>query len=387
MDVKSQFQQQFPLSPRKFWKKIIGQLPHFVVGFIFFFVVALFIAFGIAAPGQEIQSITLTRAIAIFILAVGLDLIIPLLYAIYFRAYIRTYSYDCNDNFVTIKKGVFAPTEIHVQYQKIQDVYVDQDILDRAMGLYDVHIASATATSGIEAHIDGVDKIAAEGIKDFLLHKISENSTTPSSMPLSNSANPAVTPGTFSQNSASSQTFPINQNYFIAFALSQLITSFVTALVLTGILYIYGRRLSVFEYLGFDVSSIHFFFSALGLFLFIFLIGMVSRYIWLQNYYFEFYQDFLLIREGIFYRQERHVPYHSIQDITVQQSLFDRLFHLGTLRIENATANTLSQNPRARGRVPAIVIPGQSIENAQVLLEMLKNTISSGAAMQQKTGL
>jgi putative membrane protein len=90
----------------------------------------------------------------------------------YIKTYIHRYYYDCNDQFVTIKKGVFAPTEIHVQYQKIQDVYVDQDLLDRFMGIYDVHIASATVTSGIEAHIDGVDQPVAESIKNFMLAKI-----------------------------------------------------------------------------------------------------------------------------------------------------------------------------------------------------------------------
>ena len=59
------------------------------------------------------------------------------------------------------------PAQIHVQYGKIQDVYVDQDLLDRILGIYDVHISSATYSSGIEAHIDGVDKVGAEGLKNL----------------------------------------------------------------------------------------------------------------------------------------------------------------------------------------------------------------------------
>src|SRR6185503_6801296 len=66
-------------------------------------------------------------------------------------AYIQRYYYSADADFLTIKKGVIMPAEIHVQYRKIQDVYVDQDLTDRIFGIYDVHVASATATSAMEA--------------------------------------------------------------------------------------------------------------------------------------------------------------------------------------------------------------------------------------------
>jgi len=42
------------------------------------------------------------------------------------------------------------------------------------MGLYDVHLSSATVSSGIEAHIDGVEKPAADGLRKIILEKVSE---------------------------------------------------------------------------------------------------------------------------------------------------------------------------------------------------------------------
>lgn len=49
------------------------------------------------------------------------------------------------------------------------------------MGFCDVHIASATMSSGMEAHIDGVDQATAEGLKAYLLAGASAPSSSPQS--------------------------------------------------------------------------------------------------------------------------------------------------------------------------------------------------------------
>lgn len=78
---------------------------------------------------------------------------------------------------------------IRFQHERIQDVYVDQDLLDRIFGLYDVHLSSATVSSGMEAHIDGVEKQAAEDLRNILLQtvqqRISKNKGT--NIPANNS--------------------------------------------------------------------------------------------------------------------------------------------------------------------------------------------------------
>ena len=82
------------------------------------------------------------------------------------------YFYDLTNDFIVIRKGVLTPKEINVPYERVQDIYKDQDILDRIFGLYDVHISSATISSGLSAHIDGVEKPAAEGLRDLLLKTV-----------------------------------------------------------------------------------------------------------------------------------------------------------------------------------------------------------------------
>ena len=62
--------------------------------------------------------------------------------------------------------------ETILNYDKIQDVYMDQDLLDRIFSLWDVHVSTATVMSGAEAHIDGVNHDNALAIRELILSKI-----------------------------------------------------------------------------------------------------------------------------------------------------------------------------------------------------------------------
>ncbi|MFA6026892.1 MAG: PH domain-containing protein [Ignavibacteriaceae bacterium] len=181
---------QYPLSPRKFWKKILEKLSVMFIVVIFVFLFALIYFISVSAVTGNFNGL-----FAGGFIAVSLVIIIPaVLYSWYVQVYIKRYYFSANDSFITIKKGVFAPTEIHVQYQKIQDVYVDQDILDRILGIYDVHLASATVQSGIEAHIDGVNNENADALKNFLLNKIILQPNIPNSTIISKAVGQSTVP-------------------------------------------------------------------------------------------------------------------------------------------------------------------------------------------------
>ncbi len=90
----------------------------------------------------------------------------------YQKYYIKKYFYNMTDKFLIIRKGIFAPQEITVPLKRIQDVYVDQDIVDKLLDIYDVHISTATETSTERAHIDGVDKKIAEELRKRILDKL-----------------------------------------------------------------------------------------------------------------------------------------------------------------------------------------------------------------------
>lgn len=168
--AQSKTREQFPLSKKKILKKTINGVSVWIVATLIFYVP---FALGLVSNVETIGWLGwLTVGTIGFLLLVCVFVILPVY--LYQRWYYAVYFYDLTPDNVVIRKGPITPREITIPYERIQDVYVDQDILDRIFGLYDVHLSSATASSGMEAHIDGVEKQAADGLRAVLLQKISE---------------------------------------------------------------------------------------------------------------------------------------------------------------------------------------------------------------------
>ncbi len=160
----SKTRQQFPLSPKKPLKKTIASM---VIWFIVLLVLYVFLGFNLVAANLSyILPMTIGFLVVFFLVFI--------ITYIYQKLYYEVYFYDLTDRFIVIRKGVVTPREITVPYERVQDVYVDQDIFDRIFRLYDVHLSSATISSGIEAHIDGVERTAAQGLREMLLKTVSE---------------------------------------------------------------------------------------------------------------------------------------------------------------------------------------------------------------------
>lgn len=173
MYIGHEIQNQFSLSSRKPWKKALSSsLGLFVIAvMITLFVLSKFKGLDEFLTTDETALITTLKVIGIVL--VGAILLFFLVY-LYELWYMKSYQYDLTEDYVIIKKGPIAPQEITIPYDRIQDVYLDQDLLDRLFGLYDVHISTATVTSGVRAHIDGVDRKAALGLREIILKKIKE---------------------------------------------------------------------------------------------------------------------------------------------------------------------------------------------------------------------
>ncbi len=164
----SSTREKYPLSTKKVIKKtLLGTLVFVLLASILYFAVSLMVLNASEGPVGSIGAILL----------VGFVLLLSLVFLgvyLYQKWYYAVYFYDLNDDYIVIKKGPITPREITIPYERIQDVYVDQDLLDRIFGLYDVHLSSATVASGMEAHIDGLEKQAAEGIRALLLQTVKE---------------------------------------------------------------------------------------------------------------------------------------------------------------------------------------------------------------------
>jgi uncharacterized membrane protein YdbT with pleckstrin-like domain len=351
MEQYSAFEIANPLSTKKFLKKAISA----VIGY---FISAVIVAFALgllwtafsSGNGPTLPtSVLIPRWIGIFLVVFIVPLILNLFYI---KAYIKRYYYDAGDNFITIKKGVFAPTEIHVQYSKIQDVYVDQDIWDRILGLYDVHIASATATSGIEAHIDGVEKSIAENIKNTFFSRITSNQpqTISAVQSHSQSSGEAVT----LSEDVSSQTYPMSKKFFVGKFLSAFFSTFIIILV-------FATRIPLPLY-AIPVIIILFF-----------AIDLVGSVIWFKNFSFVFEKDMIVLKTKVISVSETHLPYHTIQDVVLTQGVIGRLLGIATVTIQNATSSSV---PSGRGFAPTgVTLICQPIDQAQKLVAIVRGII------------
>ncbi len=372
MTDSASFQAKYPLSPKKFWKRILAVAPFFLLMIFFFSCFVGFIVMLLA--GQDVHSFL--PAILAWLISFALaSAVIFGLYSWYIKAYIRTYFYDAGQGYLTIRKGAITPAEIHVMYQKIQDVYVDQDLLDRLMGLYDVHIASATSTSGREAHIDGVDAATADALKNFLLSSINSGSIGGSdviggvTMPRQAAASQAQQHIEVPSN-ISSITYPISPRWLISIIAGSLLSSIIIILVFGAQLVSFlshGATPSAFAYVGGGY---------LILFCCIFGLQVIGSLLWKANFSWAFTPSFLEIHTGVISKSQTHLPYSSIQDVLIKQGMIERLFGLCTVTIQNAAQ--MNSGYQRKGTPSGTNFPGQPLAKGQELVEIIRQLSQVG---------
>lgn len=156
-----------PLRYRKIVKKNIRSILLLCVGWcLISFALAAFSGTSWLAPrlGLAPRTIWLGWS-AVLVLALSWRCAYQLLYFL-------TYFYDMDDNNFIVRKGVIAKREITIPFNKVTDVYVDQDMLDVMLGLYNVHISTPTVESGQFAHIDGLNRRGAVELRRLVLNRI-----------------------------------------------------------------------------------------------------------------------------------------------------------------------------------------------------------------------
>ena len=163
--------ERLPLQKSKVLKKTIGS----IIGVFFGVGLLGAVLFGLTSSKSEITAIN-TEPLRSWIRGgwVGWFVVslctTPLQWVLYFRRYY----YDADAQNITIRKGIITQKEVTLPFSQITDVYLDQDIIDVVLGLYDVHISTATQESGQQAHIDGVCKKDALLLKELILKGINK---------------------------------------------------------------------------------------------------------------------------------------------------------------------------------------------------------------------
>ena len=148
----------YPLDRKKITKRFVGNMTGWLVLSL---MISLALLFGVRLD-----------LAAFLLLLIGLLLLCAAWQWFYEHKYFDAYFYDLDKDFLKIRKDWITPRETILPYEKLQDVYVDQDLFDRIFGLWDVHVSTATMASGMEAHIDGINQENAVKIRELLLDKI-----------------------------------------------------------------------------------------------------------------------------------------------------------------------------------------------------------------------
>lgn len=151
-----------PLLPQTVIKKTLVDVFSLASGMAFL----LFFFLSLITP---LLHLTLQGLLGVCLIILGGS---SLAFCIYEYVHFQRYFYDAEKDVLVIRKGVFTLSETTLPFGRIQDVFVDQDVLDQALGLYDLHLSTATMQSGLNANIDGLSFEGAEKIKKELLGKM-----------------------------------------------------------------------------------------------------------------------------------------------------------------------------------------------------------------------
>ena len=115
-------------------------------------------------------------------------------------------------------------------------------------------------------------------------------------------------------------------------------------------------------------------------------------------------EKFLIVKQGIISRQERHFPYGVIQDVSIRQDILDRIFGIVSLIIQNASQDGIQPQParpwwsvslrgsskhrgEEAGAGNTISIPGLSAKNAGLLKEAILQKMKENPMDDTHSGL
>jgi len=152
--------------------------------------------------------------------------------------------------------------------------------------------------------------------------------------------------------------------------------------------------------------------AGLNIYLFLYIViviifALVLPFLRRLTFHYSIEDKFLTLRQGIISRQQRHIPYGVIQNLFVKQDLFDRIFGLASLTIENASQGAgalaapqqqkvfgLRVETQQRQQVEMVgffgnkvSIPGLTKANAEILKSIILQKMKENPIEDSQSGL
>ena len=105
-----------------------------------------------------------------------------------------------------------------------------------------------------------------------------------------------------------------------------------------------------------------------------------------KSFHFTIDDAYLTFQQGVLNKSQRHIPYGVVQNIIVKQDLFDRIFSIASLVIENASqGGTSKQNNKQK--VFGITIGNRSTQQASSIGYDGSKTVIPGLTRQDAESL
>ena len=322
-----------PLDRKKIIKKTLEKFPVFI---LFLILDGIMIAVSFLFPEFKLWW-SITIGIAIPIIAI----ISVYIYQVY---YYKLYFYNFEDASAQIRKGVISRNTGHVRYERIQNIYVDQDILDRIFGLFDVHYETAGETSGVYSHVDGLNGENSEKLVEFLNSKLyGQNKQNNQNIPEPNN-NSGANKATATGEVIDRNVVPILKRIIIK---NTIATTFYSVFF---VIIIFGELL---EAEGINISSG----TIAAVSLCVIILAMLGSYIyqkiWYKNFHFQFSDKSGIIKSQVIALSSYYVYYDRIKNVNITQGIVERIFGLFSVTIETA-AESGNKEKNAGLRIPGL---------------------------------
>jgi len=114
--------------------------------------------FSLERPHPALRTLYVLRA---FLTGPFVVVLLPLFLFRY-----RTLRYRFDQEGIHMRVGVLFRREVNLTYARIQDIHLQSGMLQRWLGLADIHIQTASGSAGAELVIEGFKEF--EAIRDFL---------------------------------------------------------------------------------------------------------------------------------------------------------------------------------------------------------------------------
>lgn len=182
--------------------------------------------------------------------------------------------------------------------------------------------------------------------------------------------------------------YPIQKIWIFKWVISVLMLCTVIAIMSYWTIYVNTDSQFVMDILTQNERTIYLFVYAIALPLSI-IIAVLRR----ANFHYSLEPHLLILRQGVIVKQTRHMHYGVIQNILVKQDLFDRIFGLASLVIQNASSGSgLNTNKQpvtdtVGFYANTVAIPALKQSDAYILKDLLLNKMKEFPIQDGQSGL